>query len=134
MVTMGFSIRARARFIPMSPRKVRLVADAVRGLPTKEALALLRHTPKAAARPVSKLIASAVANARETYGLEADELVVAEIAADAGPSLRRGRWGARGRFKPLVKRSCHISVALRERPSQEPVEAKGSAVQGRKGA
>ncbi len=114
---MGFSIRATARFIPISPRKVRLVADAVRGMPTAEALALLRLTPKAAARPVSKLIASAVANARETYGLEADDLYVAEIAADGGPSQRRGRWRARGRFGPLLKRSCHIRVALRECPS-----------------
>ncbi len=114
---MGFSIRARARFIPMSPRKVRLVADAVRGLSTTEALALLRLMPKAAARPVSKLIASAVANARETYGLEAEDLYVAEIAADGGPSQRRGRWRARGRFGPLLKRTCHISVALRERPT-----------------
>ena len=111
---MSFSVRATARYIPMSPRKVRLVLDLIRGRPVEEALALLKFTPRAASRPVSKLIASAVANALESYGLDADELYVAEIVADGGPPLKRGRFGARGRFKPILKRTCHISVALRE--------------------
>lgn len=111
---MSFSVRATARYIPMSPRKVRLVLDLIRGRPVEEALALLKFTPRAASRPVSKLLGSAVANAEESYGLDADELYVAEIAADSGPTLKRGRFGARGRFKPRLKRTCHISVALRE--------------------
>jgi large subunit ribosomal protein L22 len=67
---------------------------------------------KAAAKPVSKLIRSAVANAEENYGLAADELRIAEITADAGPTLKRGRFGGRGRFKPILKRSTHLKVVL----------------------
>jgi large subunit ribosomal protein L22 len=111
---MSFDVRATARFIPMSPRKVRLVVDLVRGRPVAEALSILRFTPKAAAAPVSQVIASAAANAEENYGLGRDELFVAEIMANEGPRAKRGRFGGRGRFKPLIKRSCHISVALRE--------------------
>jgi large subunit ribosomal protein L22 len=119
---MGFSVRASARFVPMSPRKVRLVLDGIRGLPVQEALAVLRLTPKAAARPVSKLVASAIANAKENYGLEAEELFISEISAGPGPTQRRYRFGARGRYKPILKRSCHIAVGLSEMPtsSQEP--------------
>jgi large subunit ribosomal protein L22 len=111
---MSLTVRARARYIPMSPRKMRLVVDLVRGRPVPEALAILKFTAKAAAHPVAKLIASAAANAEEVYGVGQDELVVSEIAADPGPTAKRGRFGARGRFKPLLKRSCHVSVALRE--------------------
>jgi large subunit ribosomal protein L22 len=123
---MSFSVRATARFIPMSPRKARLVVDAVRGRPVREALAILRFTPKAAARPVTKLMNSAVANARENYGLEPEDLFVAEIAADPGPMLKRGHFGARGRFKPFLKRTCHISVALREL-HPEAIQGPGTA-------
>jgi len=112
--TMSFAVRARARFIPMSPRKVRLVVDLVRGHPVDRALAQLRFLSKGAAGPVAKLIASAAASAEENYGLAPGELFVAEIMADPGPTAKRGRFGARGRFKPQLKRSCHISVALRE--------------------
>lgn len=111
---MSFSIRATARYIPMSPRKVRLVVDLVRGRPAEEAAAILRLSHKAAAKPVGKVLASALANAEESYGLGRDELYVAEIFADEGPTAKRGRFGARGRWKPLRKRSCHITVALRE--------------------
>jgi large subunit ribosomal protein L22 len=113
---MSLMVRARARYIPMSPRKVRLVVDLVRGRPVPEALSILKFTPKAAAHPVAKLIASAAASAEEVYGVGREELVVAEIAADPGPTAKRGRFGARGRFKPILKRSCHVSVALREAP------------------
>jgi large subunit ribosomal protein L22 len=111
---MSFAVRATARYIPLSPRKARLVIDLVRGRPVKEALATLKFTSRAASRPVSKVLASAVANAEENYGLEPDELYVAEIAADPGPILKRWRFGARGRYKPIAKRTCHISVALME--------------------
>ncbi len=120
---MSFSVRATARFVRMSPRKVRLVVDVVRGRPVAEALAMLRFTAKAAAKPVAKVIASAVANAEESYGLEPEELFIAEITADPGPVLKRGRFGARGRFKPELRRTSHISVALREiEPSALPAE------------
>jgi large subunit ribosomal protein L22 len=117
---MSFTIRATGRYIPMSPRKVRLVVDMVRGRTAEEAVALLRLSPKAAARPVGKVLASALANAEENYGLGLDELVVAEIFADEGPTAKRGRFGARGRWKPLRKRSCHVTVGLQE---SEPGES-----------
>jgi len=94
---------------------VRLVVDLVRGMDVEEALTLLRFTPKAAAKPVAKCIASAVANAEENLGLARDELYVSRIWADEGPTLRRGRAGARGRYKPILKRSAHITVVVAEK-------------------
>ena len=108
-------VRAVAKYIRMSPRKMRLVVDLVRGRGVNEALNILRFTPKAAADPVARVIASAAANAEENYGLSADELYIARIWADKGPTLRRGRAGARGRYKPLLKRGSHITVVLSER-------------------
>lgn len=108
-------VRSVAKYVRMSPHKVRLVIDLVRGLDVDEALALLRFTPRAAARVVAKVIASAAANADENLGLSSSELYVARIAADVGPTLRRGRPGARGRFKPILKRSSHITVVLAEK-------------------
>ncbi len=108
-------VRAVAKYVRMSAQKVRLVADLVRGRGVSEALALLRFANKAAAGPVAKAIASAAANAEENYGLVADEMYVAEMMIDEGPTLRRGRAGARGRYKPILKRSSHITVVLSER-------------------
>jgi len=99
----------------MSAHKVRLVADLVRGRDVNEALTILRYTPKSAAKAVAQVVASAMANAEENLGLSRDELYVAQIMADEGPTLRRGRPGARGRFKPLLKRSAHITVILSEK-------------------
>jgi large subunit ribosomal protein L22 len=105
-------VRAEAKYVRMSPRKVKLVVDLVRGRDVGEALTMLRFSAKAAARPVAKVIWSAVANAEENYGLSRDELYVAQIYANEGPTLKRGRPGPRGRFKPLLKRSTHITVIL----------------------
>ncbi len=112
---MAVEVRAVAKYIRMSPRKVRLVVDLVRGREVDEALTMLRFTPKAAARVVAKVIASAAANADEAYGISSDELYISDIRADAGPTLKRGRAGARGRYKPILKRSSHITVVLAER-------------------
>jgi large subunit ribosomal protein L22 len=112
---MNVEVRAVSKYVRMSPQKVRLVVDLVRGRAVNEALTVLRFTPKAAADPVARVIASAAANAEENYGLAADELYVARIWADEGPTLRRGRAGARGRYKPLLKRGSHITVVLAER-------------------
>ena len=108
-------MRAVAKYIRMSPQKVKLVADLVRDRNVPEALVLLRFLSKAAAKPVEKAIRSAAANAEETYGLSSDDLYVAKITADEGPTLKRGRPGPRGRFKPILKRSTHITVILGER-------------------
>jgi len=107
-------VRAVAKYVRMSPRKVRLVVDLVRGMGVDEALNLLHFTNKAAAKPVAKVIESAVANAEENYGLSREDLYIAQIAADEGPTLKRGRAGARGRFKRILKRSTHITVVLDE--------------------
>lgn len=112
---MADSVRAVARFVPMTPRKVRLVIDTVRGLGADEALNVLKFLPKAAALPVSKAIRSAIANAEENQGWSRDDLYVSEIRADEGPRRQWRRFGARGRFKPIFKRSSHITVVLRER-------------------
>ncbi len=105
-------VRAKASYIRMSPRKVKLIVDLVRGMAAGQALTMLSFSTKAAARPVAKVIRSAMANAEENYGLSPDELYVARIYADEGPTLKRGRPGPRGRFKPILKRSTHITVVL----------------------
>ncbi len=107
--------RAVAKYISMSSQKVRLVIDVVRGMDVNEALSQLRLMPQRAAEPVSKVIASAAVNAEENLGLSRDDLYVAIITADEAPTRRWRRFGARGRFKPLERRSSHISVLLRER-------------------
>lgn len=117
---MGTEILARARHIPMPARKVRRVIDEVRGLDADEALEVLSFLPHAAARPVSKLIRSAIANAEENFGIPHDDLYVAYIVADDGPGVRPGkglrrRFGGRGRWRPIRKRSSHITVVLEEK-------------------
>jgi large subunit ribosomal protein L22 len=112
---MALEVRAVTKYVRMAPRKVRLVVDLVRGMQVSEALAVLRFTPKAAAKVVAKTISSAAANAEENYGLSTEDLFIAKITADEGPTLKRGRAGARGRYKPLLKRSAHVTVVLEER-------------------
>jgi large subunit ribosomal protein L22 len=107
--------KAVARFISHAPRKVRLVIDQVRGLQVDQALAILKFMPKAAAEPVSKAIESATANAEENLGLVRSDLFIKEIRADEGPRRRGYRFGARGRFKPIRRRSSHIIVIVHER-------------------
>ncbi len=108
-------VRARLSYLPISAQKVRLVVDLVRGKDANEALEILRLTNKRAARPLYKLLASAVANAEETFGLSRDDLYVASIFADEGPTRKWRRFGARGRFKPILRRTSHVTVILRER-------------------
>ena len=110
-----FDIRASARFVPISPQKVRLVLDTVRELSVDEALEILAFLPKAASKPVAKLIRSAIANAEENFGLNRNDLYIYHISADKGPIRRWRRFGARGRWKPLRRRYSHINLVLRER-------------------
>jgi large subunit ribosomal protein L22 len=119
----GLDVWASARYIPMSAQKVRLVVDLVRGMQVDEALNVLHFTPKAAARPVSKLLRSAIANAEENFGMNRNDLVIHRIYADEGMMRRWRRFGARGRYKPIHRRSSHITVILRERAQPEQVEA-----------
>ena len=111
---------ARARHIPVPARKVRRVIDQVRGLGADEALEMLNFMPHAAAHPVAKLIRSAIANAEENFEISRDDLYVARITADDGPGVMPGkgwrrRFGGRGRWRPIRKRSAHITLVLEER-------------------
>jgi large subunit ribosomal protein L22 len=108
-------IQAKLRFLPLSAQKVRLVVDMVRGKDVVEALEMLRFVQKRAALPVRKLLASAVSNAEENFGISRDDLFVATIFADEAPTRRWRRFGARGRFKPILRRTSHVTVILRER-------------------
>jgi large subunit ribosomal protein L22 len=114
-----FEVRAQSRYVWQSPHKVRLVADRVRGMDALEAMGVLRLMPQRAAQPVHKLISSAVANAENNFGMIGEELYIAHISADEGPVRRWRRFGARGRFKPIRKRSSHVTVILRERVPTE---------------
>jgi len=109
-----FQIRAISKYILGSPIKTRRVINSVRGMRAEDALEVLNLLPQAAAEPVFKTIKSAVANAEENYALDAEDMVIAEIRVDEGPRLRRARYGARGRFKPIKKRLSHITVVLEE--------------------
>ncbi len=111
---MATDIRAELRHCSVSAQKVRLVVDMVRGKPAVQALDMLNFIPKAAAHHVRKVVASAVANAEENFGVSRDELFVYKIVADEAPTRKWRRFGARGRFKPLLRRSSHITVILRE--------------------
>jgi large subunit ribosomal protein L22 len=108
-------IQAKIRFLSQSAQKVRAVIDLVRGKDANSALEILRFVNKRAASPVEKLVASAVANAEENFGVSRDDLYIAKITADEAPTRKWRRFGARGRFKPLLRRSSHVTVILRER-------------------
>src|SRR5581483_2639923 len=105
-------VNARARFVRVAPRKARLVADQVRGLPLEDALPLLRFSTRGAARDIRKLLESAAANAEANHDLVADDLLIKDIHVDEGPTLRRYRPRALGRATRINKRTSHIAVAL----------------------
>jgi large subunit ribosomal protein L22 len=109
--------QAKLRFLPLSAQKVRLVVDLIRGKDVVEAMEMLRFVQKRAAPPVRKLLASAISNAEENFGISRDDLYVAKIFADEAPTRRWRRFGARGRFKPILRRTSHVTVVLRERGS-----------------
>ena len=111
----GPDIRAYGRGIPISAQKMRLLVDMVRGKDVVDALTMLKFMPNRAALPLSKVLASAMSNAEENFGVSRDDLYVHSIVADEGPTRRWRRFGARGRFKPWLRRSSHITVVLRER-------------------
>ena len=106
--------RAIARYIRISPRKVRLVIDNIRGKKVGEALAILKFTPKSAAPVITKVVRSAMANAVNNFGMNEDELYVAVAFVDAGPTLKRITPRQRGRAFPIQKRSSHITIVVRE--------------------
>jgi large subunit ribosomal protein L22 len=108
-------IRAQAFSISVSAQKVRLLVNMVRGKDVIDALNILKFMPNRAALPVSKVLSSAMSNAEENFGVSRDDLYVYQIFADEAPTRRWRRFGARGRFKPWLRRASHITVVLRER-------------------
>jgi ribosomal protein L22 len=105
-------VRASSRYVRVAPRKARLIADQVRGLHIDQARALLQFSPRGAAHDIGKLIESAASNAENNHDLVADEMRVAEITVDEGPTLKRFRPRALGRATPIHKRTSHFAVAL----------------------
>ena len=111
----GVEVRAVARHVRMSPQKVRLVLDTIKGKPVAEALAILRFMPQKATGPVAKALKSASANAENNFNMDPDELVVVRASADEGRTLKRYRPRARGRANQILKRSSHVTVVVSER-------------------
>jgi ribosomal protein L22 len=117
------TVRAQAKWVRTSARKARVVAEHIRGRSVPEARAVLAFTPRAAARDLERVLASAVANAesRDDLRWRGEELYVASVAVDEGPTLKRWRARARGRVARIKKRTCHITVLL------APMEQEGLA-------
>jgi large subunit ribosomal protein L22 len=105
-------VRAVAKWVRMSPRKARLVAEHIRGRSVPEARTVLAFTQRAAAREIEKVLRSAVANAEANHGLNGDSLVVSAAYVDEGPVMKRWRARARGRVARIKKPTCHITVKL----------------------
>ena len=108
-------VKAVHRFARTSAQKARLVADQVRGMPVNQAFDLLQFSPRKAAALINKVLKSAVSNAENNSGLDADKLIVSRIMIDEGPSLKRIMPRAKGRADRIVKRTSHISIYVAER-------------------
>jgi ribosomal protein L22 len=124
------TVRAQAKWVRTSARKARVVAEHVRGRSVPEARAVLAFTPRAAARDIERVLASAVANAesRDDLRWRGEELYIESIAVDEGPTLKRWRARARGRVARIKKRTCHITVTLAQAEVVEvPAKAKRAA-------
>jgi large subunit ribosomal protein L22 len=125
-------VRAQAKWLRITPRKARLVVEHIRGRTVPEARSVLAFTPRAAAREIEKVLASAVANAEANHNLLGDELVITAAYVDEGPTIKRWRPRARGRVARIKKRTCHVTLKLqpfeaavetpRVTPAEEPMK------------
>ena len=106
---------ATLKYARISSRKVKIVADLIRGKKIDEALAIVKFTPKASSEVIEKLLKSAIANAENNHGMKHEKLYVAEIYANQGPTLRRIRPAAKGSAVRIRKRTSHITIVLKER-------------------
>ena len=109
------TVRAQAKFVPVGPRKIREVADLIRGKSVAEARSTLFFTNRNAARIMQKVLDSAVSNAEHNNALTADELYVKEARVDEGPTLKRWKFRAMGRVNRIQKRSSHVTIAVEQR-------------------
>jgi len=107
--------RATLKFLRISPRKVKIVLDLIRGVDAAKAMAILKFTPKAACEPIQKLLASAIANAENNHNMDVSKLYVAECFTCPGPILKRIRPKDHGRAHRILKRTSHITLVLKER-------------------
>lgn len=107
--------KAYLRYLRISPRKVQILCDLIRGKDVKTASAILMQTPKAASEPMLKLLRSAVANAENNHSMDADKLFVSTAVADPGPILKRVMPRAHGRAYRINKRTTHITIAVSEK-------------------
>ena len=108
-------VKATAKYIRRSPRKIRPVLEAVRGKNVDEAMAILRFLPHGGAREVLSVVKSAAANAEANYQMATEDLYVKRVYVDEGPTLKRFRARSRGMASPILKRSSHITVVVEER-------------------
>jgi large subunit ribosomal protein L22 len=111
-------VRAENKYLPISPQKLRLVCDQVRGMGAEQAQIVLEFMPQKGAELISKTLDSALANAENNFDLNPLDLYISEIYAGDGPRLKRYKAGARGRYKPRVKRTSHLTVILAEREEE----------------
>ena len=115
--------KAVAKYVRMSSSKLKPVTDLVRGKDLNEALTILKFTPGKGSELVEKVVQSAAANAENNHDMNPDNLYVAEINANQGPTMKRWRAGAQGRAGMILKRTSHIDVVLREKPAKKPAKA-----------
>ncbi|MEE0059323.1 MAG: 50S ribosomal protein L22 [Acutalibacteraceae bacterium] len=106
--------RAYLKYVRISPRKVKIVLDLIRNKPADLAMAILKHTPKAACEPLEKLLKSAIANAETNHNMDVSKLYIAECSVSQGPTLKRIRPRAQGRAFRIDKKTSHITLVLKE--------------------
>jgi large subunit ribosomal protein L22 len=111
-------VRASTTYTSISAQKLRLVIDQVRGMPADQALTVLEFIPKKGAGIVHKTLSSAIANAVNNFDLDRETLVIKTITADGGPMLKRYKAGARGRYKPRLRRTSHLTIVLTDSAAQ----------------
>lgn len=112
--TATLEAKATLRYARISSRKVKIVADLIRGKKVDEALAIVKFTPKASSEIIEKLLKSAIANAENNHGMNRGSLIVSEIYANQGPTLKRIRPAAKGSAVRIRKRTCHITIVVKE--------------------
>ena len=125
--------KAIAKYVRMSPSKLKPVTDLVRGKDLNEALTILKFTPGKGAELVEKVVQSAAANAENNFDMNPDELYVAEVYANQGPTMKRFRAGAQGRASMILKRTSHIGVTLKEKAAKTVETVEGGQPDGSEG-
>lgn len=108
-------IRTKAKYIRMSPRKVRLVTDLIKGMNANQAMEILKFVNKAASKPVQKALKTVISDAENNFNKDPDKLIIMEARVDEAPTLKRGRPVSRGRYHKIFKRSSHIVLGVAEK-------------------